>query len=71
MGVNQQAEFIRADLTGLAYAYARPDYKRRKTSPLGLASMNRSYRYAPGVRKRYSFSYSKAGSPQAGIFPSP
>jgi hypothetical protein len=29
--VNQQARFMRADLTGLAYAYARPDYKRRKT----------------------------------------
>jgi hypothetical protein len=30
-GVNQQAGFMRVDLTGLAYAYARPDYKRRKT----------------------------------------
>jgi hypothetical protein len=32
MGVDQQAGFMRADLTGLAYTYALPSYKREKNS---------------------------------------
>jgi hypothetical protein len=30
MGAGQQAGFMRADLTGLAYTYAQPSYKREK-----------------------------------------
>jgi hypothetical protein len=30
MGADQQAELMRADLTGLAYTYALPSYKREK-----------------------------------------
>jgi hypothetical protein len=33
--------------------------KGRKTQPLRLAPMNRTYRDAPRVRKRYSFSCSE------------
>jgi hypothetical protein len=33
--------------------------KGRKTQPLRLAPMDRTYSDAPGVRKRYSFSYSE------------
>jgi hypothetical protein len=32
MGAGQQAELMRADLTGLAYTYAQPSYKREKNS---------------------------------------
>jgi hypothetical protein len=32
MGVDQQAGLMRADLTGLAYTYALPSYKREKNS---------------------------------------
>jgi hypothetical protein len=49
---------MRADLTGLAYTYAQPGYKREKNSTLRLAPMDRTYRDAPEVRKRCS-SYSK------------
>jgi hypothetical protein len=30
MGVNQQVGFMRADLTGLVYTYAKFNYERRK-----------------------------------------
>jgi hypothetical protein len=30
MGADQQAELMRADLTGLAYTYAQPSYKKKK-----------------------------------------
>jgi hypothetical protein len=33
MSVNQQIEFIRADLTGLAYICVLPSYKGRKLHP--------------------------------------
>jgi hypothetical protein len=59
MGVDQQARLMRADLTGLAYTYAVPSYKREKNSTLKFAPMDRTYRDAPVVRKRYSFSHSK------------
>jgi hypothetical protein len=32
MGADQQAGLMRADLTGLAYTYALPSYKREKNS---------------------------------------
>jgi hypothetical protein len=38
MGVDQQAEFMRADLTGLAYPYAVPSYKREKNSTPQICS---------------------------------
>jgi hypothetical protein len=50
---------MRADLTGLAYTYALPSYKREKNSTPRFAPMDRTYRDAPVVRKRYSFSHSK------------
>jgi hypothetical protein len=34
MSVGQQTEFMRADLTGLAYIYALQSYKGRKLNPL-------------------------------------
>jgi hypothetical protein len=37
MGVGQQAEFMGADPTGLAYQCALPSYKREKLQPLRLA----------------------------------
>jgi hypothetical protein len=54
---------MRADLTGLAYTYALLSYKREKNSTLRLAPMDRTYRDAPVVRKRYSFSRSKIVTP--------
>jgi hypothetical protein len=33
MSVGQQTEFMRADLTGLAYIYAQLSYKGRKLNP--------------------------------------
>jgi hypothetical protein len=32
MGASQQAGLMRTDLTGLAYTYAEPSYKRKKNS---------------------------------------
>jgi hypothetical protein len=43
MSVDQQAGLLRADLTGLAYTYAQPNYKK-KSYPIGLASVGRTYR---------------------------
>jgi hypothetical protein len=43
MGVDQQAGLTRADLTGLAYTYAQPSYKKKKPQPLILAPMYRTY----------------------------
>jgi hypothetical protein len=36
MGAGQQVGFMRAGLTGLAYTYAQPSYKRKKLNPSGL-----------------------------------
>jgi hypothetical protein len=36
MGVDQQTGLMRADLTGLAYTYAQPSYKRRNLNPSDL-----------------------------------
>jgi hypothetical protein len=37
MGAGQQAGFMRAGLTGLAYTYAQPSYKKEeKLNPSGL-----------------------------------
>jgi hypothetical protein len=58
---------MRVDLTGLAYTYAQPSYKREKTQPLRLAPMDRTYRDAPEVRKRCS-SYSKVVTPRSAHF---
>jgi hypothetical protein len=63
MGADQQAGLMRADLTGLAYTYALPSYKRKKIRPLKFAPMDRTYIDAPVVRKRYSFSHSKIVTP--------
>jgi hypothetical protein len=43
MGADQQAGLMRADLTGLAYTYAQPSYKKRNLYPLRLAPMGRTY----------------------------
>jgi hypothetical protein len=63
MGADQQAGLMRADLTGLAYTYALPSYKREKNSTLRLAPMDRTYRDAPVTRKRHSFSHNKIVTP--------
>jgi hypothetical protein len=63
MGADQQAGLMRADLTGLAYMYRYLVTKGRKIRPLGLAPMDRTYRDALVVRKRYSFSRSKIVTP--------
>jgi hypothetical protein len=43
MGADQQVGLTRADLTGLAYTYAQPSYKKKKPQPLRLAPMYRTY----------------------------
>jgi hypothetical protein len=58
---------MRADLTGLAYTYAQPSYKREKIQSLRLAPMDRTYRDAPEVRKRCS-SCSKVVTPGSAHF---
>jgi hypothetical protein len=65
MGADQQAGFMRADLTGLAYTYVLPSYKREKNSTPQTCSYGRTYRDAPVVRKRYSFSHSKIVTPRS------
>jgi hypothetical protein len=59
---------MRADLTGLAYTYVLPSYKGRETRPLRLVSMDRTYRDAPVVRRRYSFSRSEVVTPGSAYF---
>jgi hypothetical protein len=49
MGADQQAGFMGTDLTGLAYTYALPSYKRETNSTLRLAPMDRTYRDAPAL----------------------
>jgi hypothetical protein len=39
---------MRVDLTGLAYTYAQPSYKKKKPQPLRLAPMDRTYGDALG-----------------------
>jgi hypothetical protein len=38
MGADQQVGLMRADLTGLAYTYALPSYKREKNSTPQICS---------------------------------
>jgi hypothetical protein len=63
MGADQQAGLMRTDLTGLAYMYVLSSYKRETNSAPRLAPMDRTYRDAPEVRKRYSFNHSKIVTP--------
>jgi hypothetical protein len=67
-GAVQQAGLMRADLTELTCTYALPSYKGRETQPLRLAPMDRTYRDAPGVRRRYSFSRSEVVTPRLAYF---
>jgi hypothetical protein len=39
---------MRVDLTGLAYTYAQPSYKKKKPQPLRLVPMDRTYGDALG-----------------------
>jgi hypothetical protein len=42
MGENQHVGLVRPDLTGLAYTYAQPSYKK-KPLPLRLAPVGKTY----------------------------
>jgi hypothetical protein len=71
MGADQQAEFMRADLTGLVYTYAQSSYKRRKTfnpSDLLLWVELTEMLYAPGIGKRLSFCWGKMDTPGSAYF---
>jgi hypothetical protein len=55
MGADQQTGLMRADLTGLAYTYALPSYKKgEKFDPSGLLL----WIELTEVLQRYSFSHS-------------
>jgi hypothetical protein len=70
MGVDQQTELTRADLTGLTYTYAQPSYKGRKLNPpiLLLWIELTEMLYILGIEKRYSFCCSKADTPGSAYF---
>jgi hypothetical protein len=68
MGADQQAGLMRADLTGLGHTCVQPSYKKERTQPLRPAPMDKTYRDAPRVRKRYSFSRSKVVTPGSAYF---
>jgi hypothetical protein len=70
MGTDQQAGLTRADLTGLAYTYAQPGYKKKKPQPLRLAPMDRTYGDTLCSRgwKRHPFSCGKADTPGSAYF---
>jgi hypothetical protein len=70
MSVNQQAGFIRADLTGLAYICVLPSYKGRKLHPLVflLREELTEVLYVPGIRQRFSFSCGEADTPGSAYF---
>jgi hypothetical protein len=70
MNVNQQANFMRVDLTGLAYIYALPSYKGRKlNSPvLLLWEELTEVLYVLGIGQRLSFSCGKEDTPGSAYF---
>jgi hypothetical protein len=73
MGADQQAGLMRADLTGLAYMYAQPSYKKKKPPPLRLAPMDRTYGDALCFRgwEEALLHFWQGGHTRVGIFPSP
>jgi hypothetical protein len=73
MGADQQAGIMRADLTGLAYMYAQPSYKKKKPQPLRLAPTDRTYGDAL-CSKGWEEAFLQlwpGGHTRVGIFPSP
>jgi hypothetical protein len=70
MGADQQAGLMRADLTGLAYTYAQPSYKKKKTQPSDLLLWIELMEmlYVLGIGKRHSFSCGKADTPGSAYF---
>jgi hypothetical protein len=70
MSVDQQAGFIRADLTGLAYIYVLPSYKGRKLHSPALLLWEEltEVLYVPGIGQRLSFSYGEANTPGSAYF---
>jgi hypothetical protein len=73
MGADQQAGFMRADLTELAYTYAQPNYKRRKLNPSDLLLLGRTYGDAPCSRgwEEVLLLVRQDGYTWVGILPSP
>jgi hypothetical protein len=73
MGADQQVRLMRADLTGLAYTYAQPSYKKKKTLPLRFAPMDRTYGDALCSRdlEEALLQLWQGGHTRAGILPSP
>jgi hypothetical protein len=63
---------MRADLAGLAYTYVQPSYKK-KTQPLKLAPMDRTYGDALCSRgwEEPFLELWQGGHTRVGIFPSP
>jgi hypothetical protein len=70
MSVNQQAGFMRADLTGLAYIYVLPSYKGRKLNSPALLLWEEltEVLYVPGIGQRLSFSCGEADTPGSAYF---
>jgi hypothetical protein len=71
MGADQQAGLMRADLTGLAYTYAQPSYKKRRNlnpSDFLLWIELTEMLYVLGIGKRHSFSCGKADTPGSAYF---
>jgi hypothetical protein len=57
MGADQQAGLRRADLTGLAYTYAQPSYKKKLNPSDSLLWVELTEMlYVPRIGKRHSFS---------------
>jgi hypothetical protein len=71
MGVDQQAGLMRVNLTGLAYTYAQPSYKKKKTQPLRLAPMDRTYGDVLCSREGALLQLWQGGRARVGILPSP
>ena len=73
MSADQQAGLMRADLTGLAYTYAQPSYKKKKPQPLRLAPMDRTYGDALCSRgwEETLLQLWQGGHTRVGILPSP
>ena len=70
MGAGQQAGLMRADLTGLAYTYVQPSYKKKNLNPTDLLLWIEltEMLYVPGVGKRHSFSCGEVGTPRSAYF---
>jgi hypothetical protein len=69
MSADQQARLMRVDLTGLAYTYAQPSYKKKsKPSDLLLWVGLTGTLYVPGVGKMHSFSCGEADTPGLACF---